>query len=143
MVCAAQLLQRGTTDASPRSTSSRCAVSRHQPFGCESAFTSVAAGAFDSAGARSRFVVSCTIRQIRPRFTGFSEIAGLDVVAQEIGPVDLFLHDAAIHVDDVERAVGRGQHVHRTEALVRRREDLPLVVAVDRLQPAVPSSTIL
>ena len=54
---------------------------------------------------RSRFVVLCTIRQIRPRPTGFSR-SRPDVVAQEIGPVALFLHDPAIHVDDVQGAVG-------------------------------------
>ena len=38
----ARSFSAGTTDRSPRSTSSRCAVSRHQPFGCASASTSCA-----------------------------------------------------------------------------------------------------
>ena len=54
---------RSTTDLSLRSTSRRCAVSRHQPFGCESVSTS-ARGASPSTApdCRPRRVVSCTTR---------------------------------------------------------------------------------
>ena len=52
----ASFTSAGATDLSPRSTSSRCAVSRRQPFGCDSASTSCAGDA-----ARER------LRRVAPR----------------------------------------------------------------------------
>ncbi len=51
---AASVLSDGATLASPRSTSTRCAVSRHHPFGFDNVCTSCADGAFESAGAAGR-----------------------------------------------------------------------------------------
>ena len=46
------------------------------------------------------------------------------------------LEDPAIHVDDVERAVGRIGQIHGPEALVGRGQELPLVVRLSRAQRA-------
>ena len=125
-----------TTVVSPRS---RAAAARCRATSRPDATTprrAPPATAFDSAGRGPRRVVAWTIRQMRPRFTGRSRSRAFDVVAQEVRPVHGLLHDAAIHVDDVERAVGAAEQVHRPEALVPRREDLSLRIAVDRAQAA-------
>ena len=49
---------------------------------------------------------------------GQLEVVRLDVVAEVVGPVSAVLDDAAIHVDDEERAVGPRKQVDRAEALV-------------------------
>ena len=57
-----------------------------------------------------------------------------DVIAQVLGDEAAVLDDAAIHVDDVERAVGRVRQIHRPEALVGRRQELRRVVRLLRLE---------
>ena len=103
--------RRARPTRSPRSTSSRCAVSRHQPFGCDSSL--------DQLRRRRR-------RQRRRRVAArrlvhdavdaaeagrLLELVREDVIAQVLGDVGALLDDAAIHVDDVERAVGRVRQI--------------------------------
>ena len=90
---------------SPRSTSSRCAVSRHQPFGCDSVSTSCGGGRF-----RQRRLPVAPRRVVHhaidaPVAARPIELARQDLVAQIFRDVCHVLDDAAIHVDDVERAV--------------------------------------
>ncbi len=58
------------------------------------------------------------------------ELARHDLIAQVLGDVTAVLDDAAIHVDNVERAVGRGRQVDRTEALVGGREEFAALVGL-------------
>ena len=58
------------------------------------------------------------------------QLAVDDVIAQIFGDVGALLDDAAVHVDDVERAVGRVGEPHRPEALVRGGEELPFLVGL-------------
>jgi hypothetical protein len=58
----ASFFSAGTADLSPCSTRRRCAVMRHQPFGCYSVSTSCAVLARERWGFAARFVVVCTTR---------------------------------------------------------------------------------
>src|SRR4029453_9775253 len=48
------------------------------------------------------------------------ELGRFDLLAQVRRNQAVMLDDAAVHVADVERAIGTGREVYRTEALVRR-----------------------
>ena len=63
--------------------------------------------------------------------------AGADLVLQVLRLVLQVLDHAAVHVGDVERAVGGRQQVDRAEALVGRGEELALRMRVGRGEPAV------
>ena len=115
-------------------TRSRCAVSRHQPFGWASSSTSSRRRCAEAAASVPRVVVSCTTRQIRPRPIGCSSPRRDDLVAQVFRDVAAVLNDAAVHVHDVQRAVGRRRQIHRPEALVGRREELARSYAFARAQ---------
>ena len=66
------------------------------------------------------------------------ELVRHDVIAQVLRDVGALLDHAAIHVDDVERAVGGVGQEDRPEALVGGGEELRLVVGLARPQrPAV------
>jgi hypothetical protein len=52
------------------------------------------------------------------------ELVRLDLLAQVRRNQAVMLDDAAVHVDDVERAIRTGPEVHRTEALVRRGNEI-------------------
>ena len=113
----------GTTAGSPRSTSRRCAVSRHQPLGCASTSTSSLGEAADSVGLRPRRV-RLVHDAIDAAVAGrVHELVPQDVIPEVLGHEDPVLNHPAIHVDDVERAVGRRREVHRTKPLVGRCEE--------------------
>ena len=125
----------GRAGVPPRSTSSRCAVSRHQPFGCERVSTSCAFDDFTSSMPKPYRAGSSRARRDRSgqtRSTGraFAE----DVVAQIDRQGQPVLDDPAIHVDDVERAVGRVGEKDRPETLVGRGEELAAFVRLARPQ---------
>ena len=118
----------GTTDLSCLRTSSCCAVSRHQPFGSVRCATSCAGVSvvhprLRRCGAACRRSVS---RQMRPCRTTLSSCVLIDALAQ-VGarprPLRL-LDDAAVHVGDVHRAVGRGRHVDGPEQRIGRADEL-------------------
>ena len=93
------------TDRSPRSTSSRCAVSRHQPLGCDERVDELR-----GRGLREGRL-SIALRRVvhdpvdAPVATWLIELARQDLVAQVFGDEALVLDDAVVHVHDVERAV--------------------------------------
>ena len=82
---------------------------------------------------------SCRARrgQMRPRPDRLFELSREDLIAQILGDVAAVLDDAAIHVDDVERAVGRRRQVHGPETLVGRGDEF---AAFGR--PFVPRSVV-
>ena len=82
-------------------------MSRHQPFGCDNAFTSSAVEAFRSGtrGVARRRLVHHAVDAAE---SGAAIEAALeDLIAQVFGDRDAVLDDAAVHVGDVQRAVGR------------------------------------
>ena len=132
--CSASFTSAGATDLSPRSTSSRCAVSRRQPFGCDSASTSCAG----DAAANGFACRAGSSRARRDRCgrdpTGASSLREM-MWSRRYTVVDARCWMiAAIHVDDVQRAVGRVGQIDRPEALVGRREELGVVVRLARPQ---------
>ena len=123
----------GTTDLSCLSTSSCCAVSRHQPFGWPRCATSCAGVSFSMRGC-VRVARACrrsVSRQMRPWRSTLSSLYCSILRAQVRAPAGplRFLDDAAVHVDDVHRAVGRRRHVHRTEERIGGADEL--VPAID------------
>ena len=114
----ASLRSVATTDLSPRSMSIRCAVSLHQPFGCDSRAASCAADSFArmGLGPRARRVVhdAKDAAFVHRRL----QLALRDVVAEVVGHVGHVLDDAVVHVDDVEGAVGSRRQKYGAEALV-------------------------
>ena len=69
------------------------------------------------------------------------QLARDDVVAEILGDVGALLNHAAIHVDDVQRAVGRVGKVDGTEPLVGRGQELAALVGLSRAAASVPSSS--
>src|SRR5204862_1533719 len=58
------------------------------------------------------------------------ELVTDDVIAHIFRDVGPLLDDAAIHVDDVERAIRSVRQPYRTEPLIRRRQKLSSVVGL-------------
>ena len=56
------------------------------------------------------------------------ELARQDLIAQVLRDVALVLDDPVVHVDDVQRAVGRRGQIHRPEPLVGRGDELAALV---------------
>ena len=56
-----------------------------------------------------------------------------DVTTEVLRHIRALLDDAAVHVHDIERAVGGIREVHRPEALVRGRDEFPSLVRLPRL----------
>ena len=65
----------------------------------------------------------------------FLEFVADDVIAEVLGDVRPLLDDAAIHIDDVERAVRRVGDPDRAEALVGGREKLSTLIRLADAQP--------
>ena len=100
----------GDADLSCSSTSSFCAVSRHQPFGCSRCATSCAGVSLYIRGRwRSGGVLSWVIRQMRPQLWMLVELVLLDLAPQVGVRTDELrvLDDAGVHVDEHQRAVRR------------------------------------
>ncbi len=127
------LTSAGAPALSPRSTSSRCAVSRRQPFGCDSVSINCAVvhpRHRRTAVARRR-LVHHAIDAAEPGRQ--LEIALFDLIAEIFGDVAPLLNDAAVHVDDIERAVRGVAQIDGAEPLVGGREEVGFRVRLTRL----------
>ena len=115
-------------------------MSRHQPFGFDRVCTSCSGVAFESAGGAGRRAVALAVDDAPDASPADRQLhlVRLDVLGQVAAPQAARLHDAAIHVDDIQVAVRPVERGHWTKPLIRRREKLSLRVAVLRLQPARP-----
>src|SRR3954464_15274839 len=65
----------------------------------------------------------------------FLEFVADDVIAEVLGDVRPLLDEAAIYIDDVERAVRRVGDPDRTEALVGRRDKFSTLIRLADAQP--------
>ena len=111
----------------PRSTSSRCAVIRHQALRLPSIATSVAI----VGPGQVRPAVRDRGRRLRPDPPDPPAVvpaAEVDRAPRRFGHELGMLDQLAVHVDDVERPVGTVRQVDRPERRVGRRQELPALL---------------
>lgn len=129
----------GTTESSPRNTSSFWAVSRHQPLGCDKCSIHWRGDSSSIWGLRARFEVLVD-ETVDAAFSDFIAESGFVDDFPQIGallrPIAL-LDNTAIHIDEVERAIRSGAHVDGTEKRILGADELVLRIYVFQASHAV------